>query len=74
MKNQKPLVTQGLLEGRYDAGITHMDLLTNNPGKFRLKKYFGYVQTTWIVYGKTTSNNKNILGVKPIGFYNTNTI
>lgn len=46
----KPVVTQGLLEGRYDAGVTFARDGRNNPGVLHVAKSFGEVMTSWVVF------------------------
>lgn len=47
----KPVIAKHLLEGRYDAGLTHAHHERENPDVLRLVEYYGAVDTTWIVYG-----------------------
>lgn len=47
----KPVVARHLLEGRYDAGLTHVHHAEENPDRLRLAERYGAVDTTWIVYG-----------------------
>jgi hypothetical protein len=47
----KPVVARHLLEGRYDAGLTHVHHAAENPQSLRLVEYYGAVDTTWVVYG-----------------------
>ena len=65
----KPVVGKGLLEGKYDAGLTHMDYYHKAPHLFRIKKSMGEVLTTWLVYGKHSNFDGEILSVMPKGFY-----
>ena len=46
-------VASGLLEGRYDSGITRLDLAARYPGRFRIDAEIGTIDDPWIVYGKT---------------------
>ncbi|TPG68276.1 hypothetical protein EEL31_06870 [Brevibacillus laterosporus] len=65
----KPVVGAGLLEGKYDAGLTHIEYYQNHPNRFRVRKHMGEVVTTWIVYGHETVFNGTVLSVMPSGFY-----
>lgn len=47
----KPVVARNLLAGRYDAGLTHAHHAREHPDALRVEKYYGPVDTTWIVYG-----------------------
>jgi hypothetical protein len=47
----KPVVAAHLLEGRYDAGLTHVHHADEHPQALRLEAYYGAVDTTWVVYG-----------------------
>lgn len=47
----KPVVARHLLEGRYDAGLTHVHHASEHPEQLRLVEYYGAVDTTWVVYG-----------------------
>jgi hypothetical protein len=47
----KPVVAQHLLEGRYDAGLTHLHHAEEHPEVLRLQERYGAVDTTWVVYG-----------------------
>jgi hypothetical protein len=65
----KPVVGKNLLEGKYDAGLTYLHYYTNNPGRFRLRKYIGVVITAWLVYGREMTYNGEVMGALPKGFY-----
>ena len=47
----KPVVARHLLEGRYDAGLTHVHHAEEHPQLLRVEEYYGPVDTTWVVYG-----------------------
>ncbi|MDR1201673.1 MAG: hypothetical protein LBL58_08620 [Tannerellaceae bacterium] len=70
-ENAKPIVGYGLLEGKYDAGITTINYFKNYPERFRLRKYIGEVLTTWIIYGRGSTFKGNVLSVAPIDFYDS---
>ena len=68
-ETSKPIVGMNLQAGKYDAGLTYIEYHTENPHLLRVRKYIGYVLTTWLVYGKTTSFSGSLLGVAPPDFY-----
>ncbi len=45
-------VAAGLLESRYDSGITRLDLAERHPGRFRIDEMIGTIDDPWLVYGK----------------------
>ena len=45
-------VAEGLLEGRYDSGLTTLDLAEAHPGRFRVDQRIGTVDDPWLVFGK----------------------
>jgi hypothetical protein len=47
----KPVVGRHLLEGRYDAGLTHLHYAQEHPDVLDVREVYGAVDTTWIVYG-----------------------
>lgn len=47
----KPVVAKNLLEGKFDAGLTHVHYAEEHPDRLRLVEYYGAVDTTWVVYG-----------------------
>jgi hypothetical protein len=47
----KPVVAAHLLEGRYDAGLTHTHHAEEHPDELVLVERYGAVDTTWVVYG-----------------------
>ena len=44
-------VAEGLLTGRFDSGITALDVASEHPGAFRVEQELGSVDDPWIVYG-----------------------
>ncbi len=44
-------VAEGLLAGRFDSGITALDVASEHPGAFRVEQELGSVDDPWIVYG-----------------------
>jgi len=47
----KPVVARHLLEGAYDAGLTHAHHAEEHPDELHLVERYGAVDTTWVVYG-----------------------
>ena len=46
----KPIVTEGLLEGRYDAGVTFAHDARKHSDVLRVAQSFGEVPTAWVVF------------------------
>jgi hypothetical protein len=47
----KPVVARNLLDGVFDAGLTHVHHAKEHPDELQLVEYYGAVDTTWVVYG-----------------------
>lgn len=45
-------VAEGLLAGRYDSGITSIDLLEQAPGRFKVERLFGPITDAWVLFGR----------------------
>jgi hypothetical protein len=58
----KPVVARHLLEGRYDAGLTHAHHATENPDALRLVELYGAVDTSWVVYGSRKRFKGEVIG------------
>jgi hypothetical protein len=58
----KPVVAAHLLEGRYDAGLTHVHHAAEHPDELRLEEYYGAVDTTWVVYGPFKRFEGEVIG------------
>jgi hypothetical protein len=58
----KPVVGQHLLEGRYDAGLTHGHYAREHPRELRLVELYGAVDTTWVVYGGQKRFRGQVIG------------
>lgn len=59
----KPIVAAGLLEGRYEAGLTHLEHLAANPEELRLVELIGEIDTTWLVYGTRKRFQGELIGI-----------
>ena len=44
-------IAEGLLEGRYDSGLTTLEFAERHPGKFRVDTVIGTVDDPWLVFG-----------------------
>lgn len=44
-------IAEGLLEGRYDSGLTTLEFAERHPGKFRVDAVIGTVDDPWLVFG-----------------------
>ena len=59
----KPIVAAELLEGRYEAGLTHLEHLAAHPDELRLIEEIGEVDTTWVVYGNQKRYQGEVIGI-----------
>jgi hypothetical protein len=59
----KPIVAEELLEGRYDAGLTHLEHLEPHRDVLRLDLEIGEIDTTWVVYGTRKRFKGEVIGV-----------
>src|ERR1700709_1575749 len=59
----KPIVAAELLEGRYEAGLTHLEHLHSHPDELRLVQEIGEIDTTWIVYGTKRRFRGELIGI-----------
>jgi hypothetical protein len=66
----KPIVAEELLDGRYDAGLTHLEHLAANPGELSLVEEIGEIDTTWVVYGNTKRFEGDLIGIASPGLFN----
>jgi hypothetical protein len=65
----KPVVAANLLDGRYDAGLTHAHHATEHPDRLRLAEYYGAVDTTWVVYGRHKRFQGDVIGQRVPGLF-----
>ena len=54
-------VAEGLLAGRFDSGITALDLAMEHPGIFWVDQELGSVDNPWIVYGRARAFDGGIV-------------
>jgi hypothetical protein len=59
----KPIVAAELLEGRYEAGLTHLEHLALHPEELRLIEEIGEIDTTWLVYGTQKRFRGEVIGI-----------
>jgi hypothetical protein len=59
----KPVVARNLLDGRFDAGLTHVHYAEEYPEELRLVEYYGAVDTTWVVYGPRKRFGGDVIGM-----------
>lgn len=45
-------VAEGLLEERYDSGLTALSLAAEHPGRFTVDTELGTIDDAWMVYGR----------------------
>jgi hypothetical protein len=50
-ERSKPVISERLLAGDIDAGITFTNLADEHPEQFHIAENYGAVRTTWLVYG-----------------------
>ena len=54
-------VAEGLLEGRFDRGITALSVADDHPGRFRVEEELGTVDDPWIVYGRERVSSGDVV-------------
>ena len=54
-------VTQGLIDGRYGAGLAYASAVERHPGLLRMVEFIGTVDDAWIVYGRTRVSASRLL-------------
>lgn len=59
----KPIVARELLDGRYEAGLTHLEYATRYPEQLRVVEEIGEIDTTWIVYGTRKRFRGEVIGI-----------
>jgi hypothetical protein len=59
----KPVVARNLLDGQFDAGLTHVHYAEEHPEQLRLVEYYGAVDTTWVVYGRNKRFRGEVIGM-----------
>jgi hypothetical protein len=59
----KPIVARELLEGRYDAGLTHLEYAERYPEQLRVVEEIGEIDTTWVVYATRKRFRGEVIGI-----------
>lgn len=59
----KPIVARELLEGRYEAGLTHLEYAERHPEQLRVIEEIGEIDTTWVVYGTRKRFRGEVIGI-----------
>jgi hypothetical protein len=59
----KPIVARELLEGRYEAGLTHLEHAQLHPEQLRVEQEIGEIDTTWVVYGTQKRFRGEVIGI-----------
>lgn len=59
----KPIVARELLEGRYEAGLTHLEYAERHPEQLRVEQEIGEIDTTWVVYGTRKRFRGEVIGI-----------
>jgi hypothetical protein len=59
----KPIVARELLEGRYEAGLTHLEHAERHPEQLRVDRVIGEIDTTWVVYGTRKRFRGEVIGI-----------
>jgi hypothetical protein len=59
----KPIVARELLEGRYEAGLTHLEYAERYPEQLRVVEEIGEIDTTWVVYGTRKRFQGEVIGI-----------
>ncbi|MGB0553172.1 MAG: hypothetical protein ACPGQV_11460 [Alphaproteobacteria bacterium] len=54
-------VAEGLLAGRFDSGITALDVASEHPGVFKVDQELGSVDDPWIVYGRERASDGGVV-------------
>jgi hypothetical protein len=60
----KPVVARNLLDGMFDAGLTHVHYAEEHPNELGLVEYYGAVDTTWVVYGRRKRFAGEVIGMR----------
>jgi hypothetical protein len=58
----KPVIGRNLLDGRYDAGLTHLHYAHEHPDVLEIRECYGAVDTTWVVYGSRKRFEGEVIG------------
>jgi hypothetical protein len=59
----KPIVARELLQGHYEAGLTHLEYAERYPEQLRVEQEIGEIDTTWVVYGTRKRFRGEVIGI-----------
>ena len=59
----KPIVARELLDGCYEAGLTHLEYANRYPEELRVVEEIGEIDTTWVVYGTEKRFRGEVIGI-----------
>jgi hypothetical protein len=65
----KPLIGQGLLDGVYEAGLTHLSWAQEHPDELVVLERIGPVDTAWLVYGRSPARPEEVVGLSRPDLY-----
>ena len=54
-------VAEGLLAGRFDSGITALDVASEHPSAFRVEQELSSLDDPWIVYGRERASDGGVV-------------
>jgi len=57
-------VAAGMLDGRYEAGLTYVSVVQQHPDRFEIQEFIGTVDDAWIVYGRERISDGTLVGWK----------
>ncbi len=65
----KPLIGVGLLDGSFEAGLTHLSWAEEHPDQLVVMERIGPVDTAWLVYGHPARRHDGVLGLRRPDLY-----
>ena len=65
----KPIVGRKIVEGKYDAGLTHLHYAEEHAEVLAVRHVFGAIDTTWIVYGARRRFDGEVVGIRAPWLY-----
>ena len=54
-------VAEGLMDARFDSGLTTLDLVDRYPERFRIDRNIGAIEDVWVLFGRDRSSRRNAL-------------
>ncbi|GGX57522.1 hypothetical protein [Saccharospirillum salsuginis] len=64
----KPMVSQNLLAGKYDAGLCYTHIARQHPDLLRVEHIIGEIVQPWMLYGKVRRYQGTLIGQKITSF------